>query len=140
MMTESLDAPVRQIVETLQNKQALDILLLDLRSLSDAADFFILCTGTSDQHVKSLADELADTLRAAGDPPWHIEGYGSRRWVLIDCVDIVIHIFRREARQYYALERLWGDAKRISLQESCEASESREGTWEADHDLFYSRI
>lgn len=78
--------------------------------MSDAADFFVLCSATSEPHVRSLADDLVDRLRQAGERPWHVEGRESLRWVLIDLVDIVIHVFRKEARDFYALERLWGDA------------------------------
>ena len=102
---------INLIIETLLNKKGLDVLLMDLRDLSDSADFFILCTGTSDQHVKSLSDELADQLKKFGDPPWHIEGTDTRRWMLLDFVDIVVHVFRQETREFYSLERLWGDAK-----------------------------
>jgi len=140
-MRQPTDAQVQQIIETLQEKKALDVLLMDLRALTDTADFFILCSGTSDQHVRTLADELAEKLKAAGHPPWHIEGYSKRRWVLIDCVDIVVHIFRQEAREFYALERLWGDAKCTSFGDTWEDSEeglTRAGQ-EDDSDLVFSR-
>ena len=90
--------------------KALDLTLIDLREVSDAADFFILCTATSEPHVRSLANDLVETLRESGERPWHVEGMESLRWVLVDLVDVVVHIFRGEAREYYALERLWGDA------------------------------
>ncbi len=99
------------IVETLQNKKGLDIAVMDLRQVSDAADFFVLCTGTSDAHVRALSEDVVDSMRRAGDRPWHVEGTQTRRWVLVDLVDIVIHILRSEAREFYALERLWGDAE-----------------------------
>ena len=105
------DARIDQIIEVLLDKKGTDILLMDLRGLSDAADFFVLCTGTSEQHVKTLADEVAQSLKEAGDPPWHTEGGSTRRWILVDFVDIVVHVFRQEARDFYALERLWGDAQ-----------------------------
>ena len=105
------DARINQIIEVLLDKKGTGILLMDLRGLSDAADFFVLCTGTSEQHVKTLADEVAQSLKEAGDPPWHVEGGSTRRWILVDFVDIVVHIFRQEARDFYALERLWGDAQ-----------------------------
>jgi len=138
-MTESLETRVQRIIEILQDKKALDILLMDLRSLTDAADFFILCSGTSAQHVKTLADELGDELRAAGDPPWHTEGYTTRRWILVDCVDIVVHIFRQEARQFYALERLWGDAKCTSFADTWETADLERPQEEDDSDLIFSR-
>ena len=99
------------IVETLQEKKALDIAVMDLRQVSDAADYFVLCTGTSDAHIRALSDDVVEALRRAGDKPWHVEGTQTRRWVLVDLVDIVVHILRREAREFYALERLWGDAE-----------------------------
>jgi len=84
---------------------------MDLRQVSDTADYFVLCTGTSDAHVRALSEDVADRMRQLGDRPWHVEGTQTRRWVLIDLVDIVVHVFRREAREFYALERLWGDAE-----------------------------
>ena len=110
-MTWHEDARVEKIVEVLQSKNAVDLLLMDLRTISDAADYFILCNGTSDLHVKTLAEEVKERLRLDDCIPWHIEGLKTRRWVLIDYVDIVVHIFRRETREYYGLERLWGDAE-----------------------------
>lgn len=111
---------INLIIKNLLNKKGLDILLMDLRGLSDSADFFILCTGTSDQHVKSLSEDLSDQLRQFGDPPWHIEGAETRRWMLLDFVDIVVHVFRQEAREFYALERLWGDAEFQEFKEDFE--------------------
>ncbi|MEW6751046.1 MAG: ribosome silencing factor [Candidatus Latescibacterota bacterium] len=135
-MAGSLDTRVRHIVEVLQDRKALDILLMDLRSLTDAADYFVLCTGTSDQHVRSLADSLVESLTAVGDAPWHVEGYATRRWVLIDCVDIVVHVFRQEARQFYALERLWGDAALTSFEDTWQTDQQEgvPGNGEGDDD------
>ena len=113
--TGDAEARVRRIVDLLQDKKGLDIVLLDLRAVTDTADFFVLCSGNSDLHVKALAEELCDRLRPAGEGPWHVEGYETRRWVLLDFVDIVVHIFRQEVREFYALERLWGDAVRTSF-------------------------
>ncbi|MCC7261817.1 MAG: ribosome silencing factor [Candidatus Latescibacteria bacterium] len=110
-----VETRVRRIAELLQDKKGIDIVLLDLRAVTDTADFFVLCSGTSDLHVKALAEEVCDQLRIAGQGPWHVEGYESRRWVLVDFVDIVVHIFRQEIRDFYALERLWGDAVRTDV-------------------------
>ena len=101
---------MRLIVDTLRDKKGLDLLVLDLRQVSDVADYFVLCTGTSEPHVRALAGDLVERLRAEGHRPWHVEGMGTLRWVLVDLVDIVVHVFRRDAREFYALERLWGDA------------------------------
>lgn len=114
----SADPRLRMIVDALQSRKGVDITAMDLRSLSDAADYFVLCTGESDPQVRSLCEEVVGRLKSAGSPPWHVEGLGTRRWVLIDLVDIVVHIFRPEAREFYALERLWGDAKTIAFEPS----------------------
>lgn len=74
-------------------------------------DFFVICSGGSDVHVKAISDAVEEGLEARDVKKWHIEGYRHRRWVLLDYVDVVVHIFNRKAREYYALERLWGDAK-----------------------------
>ena len=92
-----------------------DILILDLRGLNDVSDFFVLCSGTSDLHVKSLSDAVVVALKEIGEPPWHVEGTAQRKWILIDLVDIVVHVFRVETREYYSLERLWGDAPSTSI-------------------------
>lgn len=116
------DPRLGRIVDVLQDKKGLDITLMDLRDLSDAADFFVLCTGNSDQQVRTLAQEVRDQLKLEGHPPWHVEGLDTRRWVLIDYADLVVHVFRREAREFYALERLWGDAEIQRVEESWDVS------------------
>ena len=105
-----------------------DILVIDLRSLSDVSDYFVLCTGTSDLHVRSLSSEVVAALKGIGQPPWHVEGMAQRKWVLIDLVDIVVHVFRAETREYYSLERLWGDAPCTSIA-AAEAPSSDSSSW-----------
>ena len=117
-LTTSEAELIHHIVETLHSKKAEDLLLLDLRDVSDVADFFLLATGTSDMHIKSLADDLVDRLQASGERPWHVEGLEQRRWVLIDLVHVVIHLFSPDAREFYSLERLWGDAKSMTFEDS----------------------
>lgn len=109
------DPRLSLIAGILQEKKAEDILVLDLRQVSDAADCFIICSAPSDPHVKAIVAALVDSLRAAGHRPWHVEGMEHRRWVLIDLVDIVVHVFLPQVREYYALERLWGDAEAMAL-------------------------
>ena len=109
------DEKIKRIVEILQDKKGLDITLLDLRKLTDTSDYFLLSTGTSEQHVRSLASELREKLAEIGEKPWHVEGADSGRWILLDYVHFVVHIFRQEARDFYALERLWGDAERTEF-------------------------
>ena len=110
------------IVDSLQSKQAVDILLMDLRTLSDVADFFVVCSSTSDMHARALCGDLVDELKTKGHRPWHVEGMDQRRWILIDLVDIVIHIFRSDAREFYSLERLWGDAPCTLIEESADSA------------------
>ena len=121
---------IARVVEILQDKKALAITLLDLRDITDTCDYFLICTGTSEQHIRSLADEVRDQLAELGEKPWHIEGVDTRRWVLIDYVDFVVHIFRAEARDFYALERLWGDAERTDFADGDAPEEPAETPFE----------
>tara|TARA_B100000809_G_C14875421_1_gene437138 strand:- start:134 stop:529 length:396 start_codon:yes stop_codon:yes gene_type:complete len=114
---------IKRIVEILQDKKGLDITLLDLRKLTDTSDYFLLSTGTSEQHVRSLASELREKLAEIGEKPWHVEGADSGRWILLDYVHFVVHIFRQEARDFYSLERLWGDAERTEFKDRWETEE-----------------
>jgi ribosome-associated protein len=84
---------------------------MDMRRVSGVADVFILCTGDSDLQIKAIAESVSDRIREeCGEKPWHTEGAGNREWVLLDYVDLVVHVFSQEKRQFYNLERLWGDA------------------------------
>lgn len=121
---------IARAVEILQDKKALAITLLDLRDITDTCDYFLLCTGTSEQHIRSLADEVRDQLTKIGEKPWHIEGADTRRWVLMDYVDFVVHIFREEACDFYDLERLWGDAERTDFPDEGAPAEAAETPFE----------
>ena len=114
------DPRLRVIADALVGKKGLDIVVMGLRSVTDIADFFVLCTGASDLHVRSLAQEVVDRLRESGDRPWHVEGMQQGRWVLVDNVDIVVHVFNGDAREHYALERLWGDAELFAIVDDVE--------------------
>ena len=93
------------------DRKGTDIVLLDLRGLTSATDWFVLATGESDVQVRSIADRIEERLKTEhGTRPWHVEGLPTARWVLLDYVDFVIHVFHRETRDYYQLERLWADA------------------------------
>ena len=91
-------------------KKAEDIKILDLRGITDIADHFVIATGNVGLHVKAIADHIRDES-STSEKPWHIEGYDNLKWVLLDYVDVVIHIFERETRDYYDIERLWADAE-----------------------------
>ena len=103
-------------VEAARDRKGVDLLLLDLRGISDATDFFLLVTGTSDTHVRSIAEHVLDQLRDQGVRPSHVEGLRGGRWVLIDCIDFVVHVFHPAARDFYRLDRLWGDAEATVLE------------------------
>ncbi len=92
-------------------KKGGEIKLFDLRKLTSITDFFLICTGNTDTHVQALADHIVEQLELQQIKPWHVEGRESLRWVLIDYVDVVVHIFQPEVREFYGLERLWGDAE-----------------------------
>lgn len=109
---EEARALARAAAELALGKKAEEILLLDLTGLSPVCDYFVVCHGDSDVQVKAIADSIVEGLAAEGHEPWHVEGYAGRTWILIDLVDVVVHVFHRETRLYYRLEDLWGDAPR----------------------------
>jgi ribosome-associated protein len=107
-----LDLPVevRRAAELLLDRKAHDVSLLDLRGISTATDFFLIASGRSDTHVTAIADHLIDELKQEASRPAGVEGLRAGRWVLVDYVDFVVHVFHPAAREFYQLERLWGDA------------------------------
>ncbi|MDK9701215.1 MAG: ribosome silencing factor [bacterium] len=107
----------RKIAALLDEKQATDISIIDLRKVPQAAEFFVIATGMVDQHVRTLADYVEDELRSGklNRKPRSREGKGNLSWVIVDYGDVVVHIFRPETRKYYQLDKLWGDVPRISV-------------------------
>jgi len=101
---------VARAAELLLDRKAYNISLLDLRGFSGATDFFLIATGRSDTHVSASADHMIDELKREGVRPVGVEGLRGGRWVLADYVDFVVHVFHPAARDFYQLERLWGDA------------------------------
>jgi len=97
--------------EILEDKKAVDLEIIDISEVSVLADYFIICSGTSTTHNRTLADELAFKMGEAGYNMIHMEGYESARWILLDFGDLVVHIFHKEDRSFYNLERLWSDGK-----------------------------
>lgn len=91
-------------------KKAEDIKVFDLRKLTSITDFFVICTGSTDTQVRAIADHIADQFAEEGNKPWHIEGLERSQWILLDYVNFVVHVFDPKTREYYGLERLWGDA------------------------------
>ena len=98
-------------------KKALDVVVLDLRDTGAFTDFFVLCSGQNPRQVKAIADAVEETLRAAKVRPAHVEGYERAEWVLMDFFTFIVHIFTPQTRDFYSLERLWGDAERIEVRE-----------------------
>lgn len=98
-------------------KKAFDVKILDLRRLSSVCDFFVICSASVEVHARAIADWVIESLEKRGIRYWHNEGYQACRWILLDYVDVVIHIFLPGVRQFYSLEKLWGDAK---IEELCE--------------------
>ena len=91
-------------------KKAHDVVILDLRTLTGVCDFFVIATGQVETQVRAIADQVEEGMREQGQKVWHVEGYSTGRWVLLDFVDVVVHIFHRDTRDLYQLERLWRDA------------------------------
>jgi len=91
-------------------KRAEDVLIIDLRKLSAPTDYFVICSGTGERHVRAVADGIVEGLLKQGVRPWHVEGITARKWILVDYVNVVVHVFNNETRKFYSLETLWGDA------------------------------
>jgi ribosome-associated protein len=93
-------------------KKAKDVVTLDLRELTSMCDFFVIASGESEPQIRAIVEHVEAGLAEGGERPWHVEGLDERKWVLLDYVDVVVHVFHEQARDVYMLERLWGDAPR----------------------------
>lgn len=101
--------------KAISSKKGLNIKLIEIGDISALADYMVIATGTSSTHVKAIAEEVEYQLDEAGISVSHIEGYRSNSWILLDYVDVIVHIFSDEAREFYDLERLWQDGKEIDI-------------------------
>jgi ribosome-associated protein len=101
--------------EAAVSKKCHDPVALDLRELNGVADYFLIVSAGSEVQVKAIAEAVEERLKDLGHRPWHVEGLAGRRWVLMDYVELVVHVFHERTREYYLLERLWGDAQRVDL-------------------------
>ena len=106
---------LRIAAEAAVAKKATHPVALDLRDLDGVCDFFLIVSGASDVQVKAIAEAVVEKLKANGLRPWHLEGLEGRRWVLLDYVEFVVHVFHEKTREYYMLDRLWGDARSVDL-------------------------
>jgi len=104
-----------QAAKLADERHCKDIVVLDLRGKSPATDYFVIATGTSNRQMRSVADEICQTARELGISRFGRAGYDQAKWILLDFVNVVVHIFDEEYRQYYDLELLWGDAEKLNV-------------------------
>ncbi len=114
MRAQSLRSQVRRAIAACQEKKASDLAVLELGKHSGAfTDYFVICSGANPRQIQAIADAVEEQLEKTGRAPLHVEGYPQAEWVLLDYVDLVVHIFSEKARRFYDLERLWRSAKRL---------------------------
>jgi ribosome-associated protein len=112
----------RRLAEAAQGKNAEEVVALDVGELTSFADAFVIATAGSDRQARAVADAVVERAKGAGEAVLGVEGYEDGRWILIDAGDVIVHVFVREAREHYDLDRLWADAPRIALPEPARAS------------------
>jgi ribosome-associated protein len=120
MTTHTVMAPeavARRAAQLVHDMKAQDVILLDLKGVTDMSDYFLIATGTSDTHVRAIAQHVELEMKKAGAPAHHIEGAEQGRWALLDFVDVVVHVFHPTLRNFYQLERLWGDARTVPVEQ-----------------------
>ncbi len=105
---------------TLNDKKAMEMVAVKIEAVSDIADYFLICTATSNTHIRALADEVEEKLKENGVTPGHIEGRASD-WLLLDYGTVVVHIFGKKSREFYALDRMWQDGEQVDLTKICES-------------------
>ena len=121
-MTEALQLadspdPVRRAADLALERKAGDVLVMDLRGISSATDWFLVASGNSDIQVKAIAEHVIEELKKDGERPAHVEGLDTGRWVLLDYINFVVHVFHPQSREFYQLEGLWGDAPRLLVED-----------------------
>ncbi|AIZ64615.1 iojap family protein [Hymenobacter sp. DG25B] len=123
LIRQDSDRLAEVVVRGMQEKKAADIVVLDLKDLKNAvADYFVICSASSDTQLDAIARSVEEEVeKLTGQSPWQTEGRMQREWVLLDYVDVVVHIFLRDRRQFYALEELWGDANIKYVEEATSA-------------------
>jgi ribosome-associated protein len=111
---------VRSAIDAARSKKAVDVVVLDLRNAGAFTDYFVICSGANPRQVQTIADAVEEQLRTRHERPSVVEGYARAEWVLLDYFDFVVHVFSRHARDFYALDRLWGSASRIEMADQAE--------------------
>jgi ribosome-associated protein len=119
---ETAREQARRLAEAAQGRNAEDVVALDVGELTSFADAFVIATAGSDRQARAVADAVVERAKDAGESVLGVEGYEDGRWILIDAGDVIVHVFVREAREHYDLDRLWADAPRIALPEPARAS------------------
>ncbi|RZK17298.1 MAG: ribosome silencing factor [Hymenobacter sp.] len=124
LVRQDSDTLAEVAVRGMQERKGTDIVVLNLKELKNAvADYFVICSASSDTQLDALARSVEEEVeKLTGQYPWQTEGRTNREWVLLDYVDVVVHVFLRDRRQFYALEELWGDAEFTYIEEPAEAS------------------
>ena len=112
---DQLDERVLKALHAAADKKALDIVVLDLREVATFTDFFVITSGANERQVQAISDEVYETLKKTGSTAARVEGYKTAEWILLDYGDFVVHVFEQKARQFYDLERLWRESKRVEL-------------------------
>ena len=100
-------------IRAAEDKKAEDLVVLDLEKAGGFTDYFVICSGANGRQIRAIADGITEALAGAGAKPAHVEGYDRSEWILIDYFDFIVHVFARETRVFYGLERLWGNAERV---------------------------
>lgn len=113
--TKRLTGDIARAVRAALDKKAQDVVVLDLRKTPAFTDYFLLCSGQNIRQVQAIADAIEEALRAANVRPAHVEGYARAEWILMDFFTFIVHVFSPHTREFYSLERLWGDAERIEV-------------------------
>ena len=109
----------KAIVKGMQEKKASEIVVLDLREVKNAvADFFVICSGNSDKQLEAISDSVDEEVyKALKEKPWHAEGKSNKEWMILDYINVVTHVFRKDRRHFYELEKLWGDAEITEIED-----------------------
>lgn len=114
-MTENITKEIKTIIDALEDKKGIDISVLDLSKVSDVTDCFVICSGTNRSQIQALADGVEEALGRKGILHRGIEGYDTANWILLDYGDFVVHVFDKDSRDMYDLERVWGDAEIVEI-------------------------
>ena len=118
MTTPTAERKARRAARAALDKRAGDLVVLDVQRVSSVTDYFLICSGKSTTHLETITDAIRAELRGEGVNVLHAEGVAESGWVLLDYGDVLMHVFLEDTRLYYALERLWGDAPALTLEDS----------------------